>query len=122
MSELRYRINGSPDTLEPGECVVRGARAAGEPHKRWWMLWFRVIRESDGLAETNAVPVHPHGDFTEYGVGGRTWGLKLKAPGTWQVSPSIHVLEPDPREPGKSRTAWHQTPVIVDVPDGEPWQ
>jgi hypothetical protein len=128
MTELRYRAHADPTDLAPGECTIRSAAHYDGRAGRWWMLWFCVLRESDGQPEVDAVAVAPGGVYCEQGVGGRTWGFKHDGPGRWQVSPSIHVLEQDPTVPqpgpdGKPvmRTAWHQTPAVVGVPDGEPW-
>ena len=76
-----------------------------------------------------AVPVNPNGTYVEHGPGGRTWGLTRVGGGRWQVNPSIDVKQgPDApvfapgAEARSSGTIWHQTPVLVGVPDGEAWQ
>lgn len=126
MTTLRYRAGADPGSIGLGECVVRGACTIGGA--RWWLLWFHVARESDGVPEVFAVPVAPNGAYTEDGPGGRTWGLTKTAPGTWQVSPSIDVLSDADAvrqkagEPRQDPGVWHQTPTVVDVPDGEVWQ
>jgi hypothetical protein len=102
------------------ECTIH---RAADDSKRWWLLWFRVNRETDGTPFDVAVPINPGGNYIADGPGGKTWGLTIALPNTWQVAPSINVLasavhpgdHPDPSQ-------WHQTPVIVDVPDGEAWQ
>lgn len=122
---LTYRAHALIEDLQPGECTVH--RAGLATGARWWNLWFYVARETDGVLEDYVVPINPGGGYVENGPGGRTWGLTKTAAGIWQVSPSIDVKQ-DSRDshPGTSspqgRSAWHQTPAIVGVPDGEPWQ
>ncbi len=122
--ELRYR---SPDRIVElcaGECTVRGTAAGA---RCWWQLWCRV-RYDDGSEHFVGVPVIPHGAYHENGAGGRTWGLTRVGPGRWQVSPSIDVLSDDDArrlkvgQPRRDQSLWHQTPALVGVPDGEPWQ
>ena len=127
MTTLRYKAGADQDSLGLGECVVRGACKVSGAH--WWMLWFYVARDSDGATELFAVPVAPNGTYAEDGPGGRTWGLtRTSTPGAWQVSPSIDVWSDEDNrrkergEPRQDPSEWHQTPTIVDVPDGEAWQ
>lgn len=107
-------------------------RASGSNAARWWQLWFRVLRDTDGQAEDFCVPMNPGGSYIENGPGGKTWGLTCPpasmqdiTPGTknWRVAPSINVLNTGNAVAGAhpAPSLWHQTPEIVGVPDGEPW-
>ena len=88
------------------------------------MMRFAFVRTTDGKMEARSIPVVPHGDSCSTSVG-PGWGLKPLGGGCWQVSPSIRCLdrEPDPQDPSKDRDVevWHHVPVVVGVPDGEPW-
>ena len=121
MSELLYRPRAHVDELDVGECTIH--RAANDKGDRWWLLWFRVSRDDTGQPADFAVPVNPCGPFVENGPGGRTWGLTRLEHGAWQVSPSIDVQPDRSVHPGNgpAPSQWHQTPVLVHVPDGEPW-
>lgn len=121
MSELRYRSAVDVDALAIGECTIRRVNNASGAN--WWNLWFCVNRETDGVADYFVVPVLPGGTFTESGPGGKTWGLSRAEAGAWQVSPSINVLNTGEAHPGahEAPSLWHQTPKIVDVPEGESW-
>ena len=122
---LRYVGYGlEVDSLAVGECTVHRARDNG---RRWWQLWFRVERETDGAPESFVVPIHPRGAFLPSGPGGKTWGLTRVGPGLWQVSPSINVVSDaqgtrthDGPHPS-ARSLWHQTPQVSGVPDEERW-
>jgi hypothetical protein len=126
---LQYKTHaerGSVDDLAPGECCVRAAsNAAGA---QWWMLWFCFVRTDTGAREVAAVPIAISGARSENGAGGRTWGFNKTAPGTWTVSPSINVLDVPGGvmvHAGEHPTlvsVWHETPDVVYVSDGEPWQ
>lgn len=122
MTTLAYHDNAALENLAENEWVVRWC--AGSGATRWLVLWFYVAREADGMLEDFGVPINPGGDYQENGPGGRTWGLQQTAPGTWQVSPSINI-EHDTRDakpgPQPTKSAWHQTPTIVGVPDPAPW-
>jgi hypothetical protein len=121
MTTLRYQSKRLVDDLAVGECTMhRASNAAGA---RWWLLWFRVNRETDGQPDDFAVPMNPNGSFIEDGPGGKTWGLTQTTPGVWQVAPSINVINTGEVHPGDhpAPSLWHQTPTIVDVPDGESW-
>ena len=120
MTELRYKGLVPVEDLAIGECTVH--RAGNDSGAKWWLLWFRVDREDGGGPFDVAVAINPSGGYVESGPGGRTWGLQRAGAGTWQVSPSINVLA-DQVHPGPhaSPSMWHQTPRVVDVPDGEPW-
>lgn len=131
MTTLAYRSGASPDDLKPDECTIRSSRAEdglGELVKeqisgtgktvRFWNLWFCAMREDNGQQELFAVPVNPRGPYIEKSANNRrTWGLADCGGGRWQVSPSIHFTGDE----GKL-SVWHQTPMLVNVPDGEPWQ
>jgi hypothetical protein len=60
---------------------------------------------------------------TSRAPGGRTWGLTKTGNGTWQVSPSINVLNDRDAINGTHNgpSLWHQTPSISGVPDDEVW-
>lgn len=124
--ELKYRSFVAVEELQPNECTIHRATNA-EKTRRYWLLWFYVPRETDGVLEAFAVPVAPRGVYTESGPGGRTWGLNWIEGVKWMVSPSINVLDhKDARlvlagaQPvGKS--VWHQTPMIIGVPLDEVW-
>jgi len=126
--ELHYRSRVLVDDLKPGECTIH---SAGEgTGKRWWNLWFYVPRETDGVLEAFVVPINPGGGFDPNGAGGKTWGFTRAGDSRWQVSPSIAVLDDagaravttGAARPPDSKDLWHQTPAVVDVPYGEPWQ
>jgi len=129
MSVLNYMPGKDVEALAVNECVMH--RASGSTAARWWLLWFRVLRDSDGQPELFCVPMNV-GSYVEKGPGGRTWGLScpagsafVPAPGTknWQVSPSINVLDTRDAVAGTHSlpSLWHQTPEILNVPDAEPW-
>lgn len=123
--ELTYRSSALIEDLAPGECTVH--RASVAQGGRWWLLWMRVYREDRaGVLTCIAVPVAPHGSYTEGGPGGRTWGLMPAGGGRWQVSPSVDAKVSGEKLPGfaenNGRSLWHQTPALVGVPDGEAWQ
>jgi hypothetical protein len=123
---LNYRVASDGrywtaiEDLAANECTIH--RAAGATG-RWWLLWFYVARETDGVLEDFAVPVNPNGPYVEGGPGGKCWGLTKTAAGVWQISPSINVLNAKEVHPGPHPlpSLWHQTPTIVGIPDGEPW-
>ncbi len=131
MTVLRYKSHGRIEDLEVGECTAH--RASNSGAGRWWMLWFRVLRETDGQPEDFAVPINPGGGYIEQGPGGRTWGLVRPqatafasgygSSSTWAVSPSINVLDDRDAVAGTHEhpSLWHQTPEIQGVPDSEPW-
>ena len=116
MTALRYRSNVCVSDLGVGECTIH--RAGDSNGKRWWLLWFRVHRDSDGVEDDFAVPINPNGSFVEDGPGGKTWGL-TRDPGvdacTWHVLPSINVLDTRAAHDGEHPlpSLWHQTPDIV---------
>lgn len=119
--DLTYRPHARIQELAVGECTIH--RAGDATGARWWLLWFFVARETDGVPEDFCVPVYPDGAASSSGPGGRTWALTQASPGTWQVSPSVNIL--DTGEAVAVRVGmgslWHQTPTIVGVPTGEPW-
>lgn len=123
--ELRYRSVERLSDLGLNECTVRATQARSGAF--WWQLWC-FVRCDDGCERFVGAPVAPNGAYHENGPGGRTWGLARAAPGRWQVSPSIDVLTSADglrQKRGLSRqdpSLWHQTPALVEVPDGEPWQ
>ena len=121
MSDLHYRSFVYVDDLAVGECTIH--RAGNASGASWWLLWFRVNRETDGQPDDFGVPINPNGSFIEAGPGGKTWGLNRAEPGAWQVSPSINVINTGEVHPGEhgAPSLWHQTPKIVGVPDGEAW-
>jgi len=113
MTELTYRSAVSPDDLRVGECTIRQAAGLGSDGRTWWNLWCCVQR-ADVPTEPLLfrVFVIPRG---EHGPGPSpnqlAWGLTDLGNGRWQVHPSID-----------HGALWHQTPVLVGVPSGEPWQ
>lgn len=123
--ELKYRGHVNVEELQPGECTIHRAK---DGPKVWWNLWWYVPRETDGQLEAFVVPVIPGGPYTEAGPGGRSWGLTRSGPGRWQIAPSINVLDDAGARrvvagfAPTGRSLWHQTPAIVDVPEGESWQ
>ena len=130
MTVLRYRSAVMVDELTVGECTVH--RASGSTAARWWLLWFYVLRDSDGQPEVFCVPVNPGGGYAENGPGGRTWGLTCPAASTqdiaagtrnWMISPSINVLDDRDAVAGTHEhpSLWHQTPEIIGVPIAEAW-
>ena len=127
--ELRYRSRVTVEALAPGECTVHRASVveAGE-RKLWWNFWWYVPRETDGVLEAFVVPVIPNGSYTETGPGGRSWGLSRAGAGRWQITPSINVFnDGDARRvqaglAPEGRSHFHQTPALIDVPEGESWQ
>ena len=80
-------------------------------------------RETDGQPFDFCVPMNVNGPYLEAGAGGKTWGLARTGDGTWQVSPSINVLNTGEKHPGEHETPslWHQTPTITGVPNDAPW-
>jgi len=116
VSELRYRkdvypTGPNPVLPAPGECGI--FRYQDEPNAVWY-LCFGFIRTTDGQAEFRSIPVSP-GSGPQDDI--HSWGLNRVGPGRWQVSPSILC-----RDGGRdSPEVWHETPAIVDVPEGEPW-
>jgi hypothetical protein len=120
MTTLRYRSFVQVEDLAVGECTIH--RCSGSTAARWWLLWFYVPRETDGVPQDFCVPVAP-GSYTESGPGGKTWGLTRSGAGVWQVSPSINVLNTGDAVAGPHAlpSLWHQTPAITDVPEGERW-
>ena len=120
MSTLKYRSRAMVEDLELGECTIH--RASGSAAARWWQLWFYAPRDDDGQPEYFCVPVIPGGSYCA-GPGGKTWGLNRASATTWQVSPSINVLSDQDAVSGthEEPSIWHQTPLLVDVPDDEPW-
>lgn len=123
MTTLRYRSNVCVGALAIGECTVH--RCGDSSGKTWWMLWFYVNRDDNGQPLDAGVPFNPNGVADPNGPGGKTWGLTRSGPNEWQVAPSINVLGSKAVHPGEhdvEPSMWHQTPKIVDVPDGELWQ
>lgn len=121
MTTLRYKPNAQIEDLAVGECTMHSASSF--PEVRWWQLWFHVLRDSDGLPDVFRVPVIPGGLFTEFGPGGRTWGLTAQGDGVWSILPSINVLDSRDAVAGthSSPSLWHQTPQVAGVPAGEAW-
>ncbi len=125
MSELRYRSDLGEQQLSQlreNECTIF-------KKAQWWILAFCFRRTTDGKTEYRVVPVTPGGDPTP-GVptgGWGTWGLRPVpgAAGRWQITPSLACMVRihDPVDPSKhiDIEVWHQTPAIIEVPDGEPW-
>ena len=89
MSTLTYRPSVLVEELAVGECTMHPVSCE---RGRFWHLWFRVLRDTDGQPDVFCVPMNPGGKFQPDGVGGKTWGLTSCGSGTWQVSPSINVL------------------------------
>jgi hypothetical protein len=126
---LRYRSYVLVEELALDECTIHPT--VGQAGACWWQLWFRVSREDKQQGEGTgpgqpidmAVPVNPGGGYVEAGPGGKTWGFTSLGSGAWQIAPSINVLASLVAHPGDHPEAslWHQTPTIVEVPDGETW-
>lgn len=120
---LRYRSFIGVEELGVNECTIH---RAGDGNKRWWNMWFRVVRETDGLEESFVVPVAPLGDYTETGPGGRTWGLR-KNGDVWQVAPSINVLDDEGARAllaghaPTGRSIRHQNVTLEGVSDVGTW-
>lgn len=116
MSHLLYRPCAQRGALDIDECVIVPANPSGDqalgsdqrPAGAWLLMFY--VRTADGYAQYFRTPVNPNGPAVENGPLGRTWGLNRCGANEWQVSPSIDYGN------------WHQTPKIVEVPDGEPWQ
>ena len=119
MSELRYRKDVARGDLQENECTIApvGNGLA--------MMTYCFRRVTDGKLERRTLPVHPNGDAgdTEH-----SWGLRPvdpKGSGRWQIAPSIRCMERirDSADPKKDIDVevWHETPTIINVPDGEPW-
>jgi len=134
VTTLRYRgYHVDPGELAVDECTVRQCdgstfRMPPGPGRQdgvdYWRLWFRVTNAVDGTPFIASVPINPNGSYAPDGPGGKTWGLTRSGPNMWQVAPSINVLAHGEVHPGEhpSPSMWHQTPTLVDVPDGEAWQ
>jgi hypothetical protein len=123
--ELAYRSFALIEDLKPGECTIH--RAGLSDGRKWWLLWMCVYREDRaGQTVIVGVPVSPNGRYAEDGPGGRTWGLRPAAPGRWQIDPSIDAKGDRSTVPGflnhPAPSIWHQTPALIEVPDGEAWQ
>lgn len=115
MSLLVYRAVLWIGDLALHECTIR--RARGPEGAAWWQLWALVLR-SAGEPFYVGVPVNPNGPYLEAAPGRRrTWGLTRASATDWHISPSIDVKSHRPGEP----SLWHETPVIVEVPEGERW-
>lgn len=117
MSTLRYIADAEVGDLLVDTCVFQ--RDGEGPY---WLLWFYVRRDTDGIEETMGVLVNPNGGPVPPAKEGdrRVWGLKrTEEPGIWQVSPSIDVKES--RKPD-APSIWHHTLTIVDVPEPLPWE
>lgn len=117
-----------PEDLKIGECTIRPTRTL-DGQATYYRLWFYVARNTDGAPEMFGVALIVNGSFTESGPGGRSWGFTRASAGAgaWQISPSINVLGVVSRETHAGEhpslgSVWHHTPIVVDVPDGEPWQ
>lgn len=126
--QVRYRpMDVMVDDLSLGEGTVHRC-GRGDQGPVWWLLWMCVTRDTDGQEVRYCVPVAPNGDYDEKGAGGKTWGLRRDFGmrlGTWRVSPSVNVLLTEEVHPGEHRevgSQWHKNVVLVEVPDGEPWQ
>ena len=123
MVTFSYRSFVDVGDLQVGECTIH--HADDGKGARFWHMWFRVNRDSDGQPDTFLVPVIPGGAYTESGPGGRSWGLnRSRTVSTgWDISPSINVLDTGELHPGPhaAPSLWHQTPTVVEVPDGEAW-
>jgi hypothetical protein len=117
-----------PDELEIGGCTVR--RVHNVSGLSWWHLIAYVRRDDTGDPVFVEAPINIRGTYAENGVGGRTWGFTDMGGGRWQVSPSINVVVNKDNTgheviagPHTHRVSiWHQTPTVVGVPTGEPWQ
>lgn len=113
MTTLAYMSGVSPDDLKPGECTIRRAVGKGIDDRTWWNLWCCVWRADvptePFLFRVFVIPRAAHGPGPFPGQ--IAWGLNPAGEGRWQVSPSID-----------HGTYWHQTPTLVNVPEGEPWQ
>ena len=123
MTTLNYKPGALVDDLEVGDCVMRPATTQ-DGGARFWHLWFRFVRVTDGAEQNACVPMNPGGAYNESGPGGKTWGLTNVVPGLWQVAPSINVLSSGAPHPGEHPTevsVWHETPEIAGVPVDEPW-
>lgn len=129
MSVLRYVSHARVEDLAVGECTIH--RASSDQAHRWWLLWFKVLRDTDGQPEVFCVPV-ALSPYTEAGPGGRTWQITCpiatafevtEDTKNWQITPSINVLELGNAVAGyhPSNSIWHQTPAIVGVPADELW-
>ncbi len=119
----RYRSNVCVTDLGIDECTVH--RAGNDSGARWWLLWFRVLRDDNGQPMDACVPINPRGSFIEAGPGGKTWGVTspMMSPGLWNVAPSINVLGTGAvhHESHTETSMWHHTPSIDGVPIGEAW-
>lgn len=72
--QMIYRNDASIEDLEIGECTMHRAITSGG--SRYWHMWFRANRETDGQPFDFCVPMNPNGNYTESGVGGKTWGAR----------------------------------------------
>jgi hypothetical protein len=123
---LRYRSFVEVEHLALNECTIHRAGDGGS--RRWWNLWFYVLRDTDGGPQAFVVPVAPCGVYSENAPGGRTWGLTKVGDGQWQIFPSINVIV---NEVGghsvvtghapTGRSLWHHTPLIEGVSDADTW-
>ena len=117
MTILVYRAVLWIGDLALNECTIRRARAP--EGARWWHLWALVRREDPFYV---GVPVNPNGSYLETGPSGRrTWGLTRASATDWHISPSIDVVGDKRADGSRGPSLWHETPVIVEVPEGERW-
>jgi hypothetical protein len=126
---LRYAgYHVEPEDLKVNDCTIR--TTTGENGAAYPRLWFYVLSDEGVALEMLGVPLAPNSTYSEGGPGGKTWGFTKTAAGVWQVAPSINVLQHPihgviihPGEHPEIKTSsWHHTPVVVGVPEGEPWQ
>jgi hypothetical protein len=125
MTDLRYVPGASHDggvtkhALADNECTI--FCSGGDARFKWYLrICYR--QKTDGELAECAVPVFPNADAPEGKPG---WGLKRVKDGCWQVSPSIKITtsRPDPSDPSRQQEVelWHETPVVVGVPEEERW-
>ena len=123
MCTLRYRSNVCVSDLRVDECTIH--RAGTADNARWYEPFGLIGTAASISSLPPSFSTQNHRSHVEAGPGGKTWGLTKTAAGTWQIAPSINVLGTRAVHPGAHPTEvslWHETPAIVDVPDGESWQ
>jgi hypothetical protein len=100
--EFRYVKNVFRKDMIAGTCTIR--RIGGG------LAQLTICYQSkDGEVWRKSLPVRPNG---QHGDPEHAWGLTRSGPGRWQVTPSINLGDDH----------WHETPTIIDVPEGEEWQ
>lgn len=118
--------------LAIGECSMHWCECATAKHHHdhelvMWHLWITAKRDGLDRKLTFAIPINLHGEHHDGGPAVRSWGLTKIGEGTWKVTPTVNVLEPDLEGADinhgarEDRTMFHGEIVIVGVPPEAEW-